>query len=129
MERGQRITVTLYDEKYDKTGETTVYVSEIGRSINDDQMAELLEDYINHFKEYRHGLRIGKELENAHRTLQASLFRWALGLCVGLSERTVTRLDGTTFDDTDARNEMSVRCGRDIKRLIEEGVLKMGYMI
>jgi hypothetical protein len=128
MERGQKITIER-NAGTENIETMEISVSDIGRSITDEQMAELLEDYINHFKEYRHGEHIGKLLETAHRTLQASLFRWALGLCVGLSERTITRNDGSTFEATDGRNEMSVACGKKIKELIEDGTLKMGWMI
>lgn len=129
MERQPKLKLNTYDDKWNKTGEVEVSASEIGSHITDDQLAELLEDYINHFKEYRHGEKIGKLMENSHRTLQASLFRWALGICIGLSERTITFPNGHTIEATDGRNEMSVACGKKIKELIENGTLKMGYMI
>jgi hypothetical protein len=129
MERGQKITIERNKGTENvETIEISVY--EIARNIKEEQIAELLEDFGNRFfNEYHSGQRVGKLLETAHRTLQASIFRWALGLCVGLSDRTITRSDGSTFEAVDERNEMSVRCGKDIERLIEEGVLKMGWMI
>lgn len=130
MERQPKLKLSLHDEKWNKTGEVEISASEIGSVITDEQMAELLDNYINrNFREYRNGSKIGKLLENTHRTLQASVFRWALGLCVGLSERTVTYPNGHTYEAVDGRNEMSVACGKKIKELIENGTLKMGYMI
>ena len=130
MDRQPKLKVSLYDEKWNKTGDVEVYASEIGDVITDEQMVELLDNYINHnFREYRQGNKIGKLMETSHRTLQASLFRWALGICVGLSERTITYPNGRTYEATDGRNEMSVACGKKIKELIENGTLKMGWMI
>lgn len=130
MEKQPKLKLSQYDEKWNKTGEVEISASEIGDNINDEQMVELLDNYIKrNFREYRNGNKIGKLMENSHRTLQASLFRWALGICVGLSERTVARNDGSTYESTDGRNEMSVACGKKIKELIDSGELKMGYMI
>jgi hypothetical protein len=107
-----------------------ISVSDIARNLTDEQFAELLENYGNKFfNEHNAGKRIGKILEGAHRTLQASIFRWALGLCVGLSERTITRPDGSTYEAVDGRNEMSVACGKKIAEMIENGILKMGWMV
>ncbi len=129
MDRQSKVKLNTYDEKWNKTGEVEVSASEIGSKITDEQLAELLGDYINHFREYRHGEKIGKLLETSHRTLQASLFRWALGICIGLSERTITYPNGRTYEAVDGRNEKSVACGKKIKELIQDGTLKMGWMI
>lgn len=130
MEKQPKLKIAQYDEKWNKTGNVEISAGAIGDVITDEQMVELLDNYINrNFREYRNGNKIGKLMDCSHRTLQASLFRWALGVCVGLSERTVTRPDGTTYEATDGRNEMSVACGKKIKELIDNGTLKMGYMI
>lgn len=119
MEKQPNLKLAQYDEKWNKTGEVEVSAYEIGQNITPEQLAEVLDNYINHFKDFRDGERIGKMLETTHPTLQASLFRWALGICVGLSDRKYT----------DGRNEMPVACGKKIDEFIKDGTLKMGWMI
>jgi hypothetical protein len=70
-------------------------------------------------KDYRAGMECGKKAINEHRTIQASMARFCLGFIVGIAQT----------DWFDARNEMTVAMGKKIAQLIEDGTIKMGWMI
>jgi hypothetical protein len=97
-----------------------VHTGMLAKSLTTENMAELLQDYVNSgMKDYRDGAEVGKLLQTSHRTLQASAMRFALGIIIALGEQ----------EYTDARNETPVAMGKQIKAMIEDGTLKMGYMI
>lgn len=97
-----------------------ISVWKIARVLKHSQMAELLDDWCNSgMKDYRDGEVVGKALQNSHRTIQASVMRFCLGVIIALSRQ----------EYTDARNEMPVQMGKQIAAMIEDGTLKMGWMI
>jgi hypothetical protein len=84
------------------------------------KMAKFLSDFVNcGMKDFREGMAVGKALTTDHPTLQASAIRFCLGVIIAFAEK----------DYTDARNEVPVAMARQIKRMVDDGVLKMGYMI
>jgi hypothetical protein len=98
----------------------TVSLYTLVHSITPEQFGELLSDYLNSgMKDFSEGERLGKQLHNQHRTIQASIIRFALGIIMGLSKQ----------EYTDARNETPVAMGKKIASMVENGELKMGYMI
>jgi len=97
-----------------------VHTGMLAKSLTLGNMAELLEDFVNSgMKDYRDGEEVGKMLQTSHRTLQASVIRFCLGVIVSLGKQ----------EYTDARNEMPVAMAKKIKALVEDGTLKMGWMI
>jgi hypothetical protein len=70
-------------------------------------------------KDYRNGLQVGRDFRNAHRSLQGSAIRFALGIIIGLSEQ----------EYTDARNETPVEMAQKIAKMIGDGTLNMGFLI
>jgi len=116
-------TVKLKNYNYDKhetedVGEVSIYT--LSRSMDVYEMGALLEGWINcDFREYREGLAIGKLAHSMHRTLQASLFRFCIGVITGISQQ----------EYTDARNEIAVETSKKIAKMFEDGDLKLGYMI
>lgn len=112
------IELNLLIDTVETPVEVPVYY--IAKHITEGQVADLLEDYMNKFSnEYNEGQRIGKMLQNSHRTLQGSIARLFLGVLVGIS-------DTEYFD---ARNEKAVALGKQLKDMIEKGELNFGYMI
>jgi hypothetical protein len=98
----------------------TVHIGMLAKSLTLENTAELLQDLVNSgMKDYRDGVEVGKHLRSSHRTLQASAIRFALGIIIALGEQ----------EYTDARNEMPVAMAKQIKALVEDGTLKMGWMI
>jgi len=100
---------------------TQVYLSDIVRSMKGPEaMAELMDDYCNiGMKDYSNGEAVGKLLQTHHRTIQASIIRFCMGVIIGLSKDA----------RTDGRNKMPVAMGNQIADLVEDGTLKMGWMI
>ena len=97
-----------------------VHTGMLAKSLTLENMSELLQDYVNSgMKDYREGERVGALLQTSHRTLQASVIRFCLGIIISLSKQ----------EYTDARNEMPVAMGKEIAKLVEDGTLRMGYMI
>ena len=100
---------------------TKTEISDFAKNLTPAELAYFLESRCNSFQtEYRHGKEVGKALHFSHHTLQATVFRYILGVVVGIGE-------GQTY--TDGRNEQAVTCAKEISKLIEDGVLNIGYMI
>lgn len=87
----------------------------LARSLNAEQLAELLDDWLNSsFGSQHQGITIGLKLRRTHRTLQGSLVEFVLGILRGISQQ----------EHTDARNETAIETAKEITRLLEEGKLK-----
>ncbi len=116
-----KITLKSYnfDTREEKVeGETSTYT--LVRSMNPTEVAAFLEDFVNAGgKDYPAGAAIGKILQNSHRTLQASVVRFCLGIIVAISQQ----------EHTDARNEKAVSLGKKVGEMLKNGELEMGYMI
>lgn len=119
MSNGEKnINLNLLIDKVETPVEVPVYY--VAKHITEEQIADLLEDYMNCFSnEYEKGQRIGRMLQRSHRTLQGSTVRLLLGILVGIG-------DTQYFD---ARNEKGVAVGKKLKEMIESGELNFGYMI
>ena len=112
------------DNGWEETG--TVGVGAIARGLTVQNMADLLGDYLNTgMKDYREGVTVGRLCQRNHRTIQASIIRFCLGVIIGLS---TPEKEGEKVW-TDARNETPVAMGQEILRQIEAGELNMGWMI
>ena len=110
----------------DDTDLEEVSVWGVARGMDSENMSDLLGDYLNvGMKDYREGLAVGKLCQNKHRTIQASIIRFCLGVIIGLS---TPEKEGEKVW-TDARNETPVAMGQELSRQIESGELKMGWMI
>lgn len=105
-------------QQEDNIGE--VSISDIVHSMTDENVVYLISEWLNvGMKDQGNGLKIGKAFHSEHRTLQASLFRWCLGIIVGLSEQQYT----------DARNETAITNAKKIAELLRNNSLEMGRMI
>ena len=105
---------------YDGKETARVHTGMLAKSLTLANMAELLQDFVNSgMKDYSEGEAVGKLLQTAHRTLQASAIRFCLGVIVSLGKQ----------EYTDARNEMPVEMAKKITAQLENGELKMGWMI
>ena len=101
---------------------TRSQISDFAKSITPSELAYLLEARCNSFStDFRQGREVGKNLHVSHRTLQASVFRYLLGVIVGLGEQE------ERF--TDMRNETAVKTAKKIAEMIKSGELELGYMI
>jgi hypothetical protein len=100
---------------------TTVDCYDLGKDIRTpEKMAEILEGRMNTMgADYQFGIKTGAIVQTKHRTLQSCIYRFCLGLIVGLSRQ----------EYTDARNEVAVRNGKKIESMIEDGTLEIGWMI
>lgn len=92
----------------------------LARSLTPGNFSELLDEYLNTgMKDYRDGVVVGEKCRSAHRTIQGCVIRFCLGVIVGLSKQ----------DYTDDRNKMPVEMAKKISQLVDDGELKMGWMI
>jgi hypothetical protein len=92
----------------------------VARCVNTRNVASFLSTYLNSFSvDFKTGKTIGELFRNEHRTLQGSLYRFVLGILVGLSDQNYT----------DARNEVAVENSKKIKRMVDDGEIEVGYMI
>ena len=97
-------------------------VQEFARDLTVPQLALLLETRCNSFSsDFREGRQVGENLHMSHRTLQATVFRYLLGIIVGLSEQEERY--------TDARNETAIFSAKKISEMIKSGEIELGYMI
>jgi hypothetical protein len=118
FEKEMAMDKILLKHNADDVIETSVYV--LSRSMTTQNVADFLDDYLNvGMKDYREGERVGALLQTSHRTIQASVIRFALGIIIGLSKQ----------DYTDARNEMPIAMGKKITKMVETGELEMGWII
>lgn len=96
-------------------------IHDLAKSMTAEDLAYFISCRSNSFStDYRQGKVVGKFLQSDHRTLQATAFRYLLGIAVGIGE-------GQTY--TDARNEQAVACAKEISKMIESGVLNIGFMV
>lgn len=117
----REIKLTHYDYDTKETIEDgTISTYDIAKCATPENIAEILTDWMNSFsRDYSTGVKIGKLLEGKHRTLQSSVGRMVLGILVGLGEQNYT----------DPRNEAIVALGKQLKEMLEDGTINMGYMI
>ncbi len=95
---------------------------EFAKSMTAGELADLLEYRCNSFHmDFEQGKEVGRELRSAHRTLQATAFRYLLGIVVGLGEQDLRFVD--------ARNETAVKSAQMLAQMIEDDELPLGYMI
>lgn len=110
-------------ESDDKTEKQAVSLWRLGHALRDnlDGQAYLLERVLNGWSNpIQVGEEIGKRFAYAHRTIQANLVGFALGLLVGYAS------EATGSDD---RNKTALESARKVKTLVETGELSRGYFI
>lgn len=121
-------TIKLMQYNYDVkaselVGEVDLHL--VAKNCKKEDTAKLLSYICNSFNtEFENGVTIGKLLQSEHRTVQATIVRFLLGIVVGLSRDAWT----------DPRNEAAVACGRVLDNLIiskdnPKGTLSIGWMI
>ena len=109
-----------YDTKTVEVKQEDVSVYEVAKNMTPAQFHYFVECYINSYSvDYNAGKELGEHFEGVHRTLQGTLYRFCMGILVGLSKQ----------DYTDPRNEVAVKNCKKIAQMLEDGTLKMGYMI
>lgn len=86
------------------------------KSLNEEQMAFVIETYVNSFGLEGAATRIGEHLCNIHRALQHNVVGLCLGILRGLS----------TNPYTDTRNATAIATARKITRLRDAGELRTG---
>ena len=97
-------------------------IQDLAKSMTASDFAYLLETRCNSFStDYKQGREVGQNLHMSHRTLQATVFRYLLGIIVGLGEQEARF--------TDARNETAVFTAKKIQGMISTGEIELGYMI
>lgn len=97
-------------------------IKDFAKTMTAQDLAYLLESRCNSFSmDFRQGREVGENLQMSHRTLQATVFRYLLGIIVGLSEQEARF--------TDARNETAVFSAKKISEMIKSGEIDIGYMI
>ena len=101
------------------TGET-VSIYAIARSITPQNLAKLLDNYLNlGGKGFDEGKLVGLHLRHTHRTLQRLAICFALGLIFGLSEQ----------EYTDARNQTAIETAKKIAQMVKDGELPTGMYL
>ena len=117
----REITLTHYDyDKKEVVEDGVVSVHTVAKSMTNENMAQLLDNHLNRYNDqFRDGKAVGNMLHHTHRGCQANVGRWALGILVGLGEQ----------EYTDARNEKIVALGKQLKQMLDNEELDMGYMI
>ena len=85
-----------------------------------EKFAGFITQYVNTgFKDALAGEEVASNLLDKHRTLQASVIRFCMGILLGFAEQ----------EYTDGRNEMPVEMCKKIKQMVDDGELKMGWMV
>ena len=90
------------------------------KALAEEQVAFILETYVNSFGLGGPATRIGERLSKIHNSLQRNVVVFCIGLLRGLSEGN---------DYTDARNATAIATAREIVRLHDLGKLHTGPAI
>jgi len=96
----------------------TVHIGTLARSITAEQMATLLENFLNGGRgdsPSAHRI-IAQHFTATHRTLQASAVRFHLGIVAQYAKE----YQKAWGDSTDPRNENAVRVARKIEAMMED---------
>ena len=119
-EREVELTVYNYDTGTYEPAGVTVSVYQLARSLNIQQFAALLDQFLNvGMKQRNEGVKVGKILTASHRTIQRQIISFALGVITGLSDQ----------EWTDARNDTAIATAKRIATMIENGELPVGFFI
>lgn len=98
-----------------------VSTSTLAQSMTPEDLANLLDDYLNRNGSWRveAGRKVGEELRFTHRTLQRLAVGFALELLAGISEQ----------ERTDPRNEVAIETAKKVKKMMDAGELPIGAYI
>lgn len=100
-----------------RSNEQDVKVMGLGKKLEGEQIAQLLLDNLNSFRDpFMSGWGVGKALQGAHCTLQRAVVGWLLGVLTGLSE----------VQYTDGRNETAIATARKIAKMFRNDELPLG---
>ncbi|MCK9544854.1 MAG: hypothetical protein M0R03_22805 [Novosphingobium sp.] len=95
-------------------------IQNFAKNMSAEDLALMFETRCNSFNmEFRQGKEVGKALQRAHRTLQATAFRYLIGIIAGLSEQTFT----------DMRNNTAIQSAKKIAKMVENDEIEIGHMI
>ena len=98
-------------------------MAEPTKRLNSEEFADLLDRHCNNFStDFRQGVEIGKALQHHHRTIQATVFRFIIGIAVGIGK-------DVPLNRMDARNEQAVICSQQIADMIADNHLALGGMV
>lgn len=98
-------------------------MAEHTKRLNSEEFADMLDSYCNNFStDFRQGVEIGRNLQVHHRTIQATVFRFLIGILVGIGK-------DVQPNRMDARNEQAVICSQQLADMMEDGQLVIGRMI
>ena len=98
-------------------------MAEPTKRLNSEEFADMLDSYCNNFStDFRKGVEIGKALQHHHRTIQATVFRFIIGIAVGIGK-------DVPLNRMDARNEQAVICSQQIADMIADDHLALGGMV
>jgi hypothetical protein len=99
---------------------TTLTTSQIARNLNIESFTKMFDTFINYnFRGFEAGKEAGERLHATHRTLQASAYRFCLGVIAGLAEQ----------EYYDLRNETAIKNAKKIVKMMDDGEIQKGYMI
>ena len=106
-----------------QTREKEPKMAEPTKRLNSEEFADMLDSYCNNFStDFRQGVEIGKNLQVHHRTIQATVFRFIIGIAVGIGK-------DVKPNRMDARNEQAVICSQQIADMIADDHLALGGMV
>lgn len=110
------INLKVYDDetgRFVESGET-MSIYQLCRSLTMQNFADIFDNYLNlGGKSKYEGLQLGKLLQRSHRSIQADIVMFCLGILEGLAEQ----------EYYDGRNEYALKLAKSIVRLWNEGSL------
>lgn len=98
-------------------------MAEPTKRLTYEEFADMLDQHCNNLStDFRQGVEIGKKLQTHHRTIQATVFRFVLGIIVGIGK-------DVQPNRMDARNEQAVICSNQIADMISDGQMVIGRLL
>lgn len=114
------IILRKYDYDKNQTVEVgTVSTDLVARNVSPEQIADILDSYLNVIGRTTGGYEVGKKLALTHPTLQRLAVLFAIDMLCGISER----------NHTDARNADAIETAKKIKAMREADELPIGQFI
>lgn len=120
------VVLSTYDwDKHETVKIAEVPASIIGKALDPEAMAEVLENRLNTgIGGRKFGIAVGQKMVECHRTLQGQFMEFVIGLILGYYEQYMKDWNG----HTDARNEGAVNAARSLSMTIKEKELKQYFV-
>lgn len=109
--------ITINNYSGEEVLETTS--GQIARSVSPEQLAHIIDDFLNGRGRTNVGLEVGQTLTTTHPTLQRLAVVFAVNMLCGLAER----------EYTDDRNKTAIATAKKIKAMVDNGELPVGAYI